>query len=668
MREEDAKKKIDSLVSELKHHAQLYYRHDAPEISDESYDRLYAELVSLEQTFPHLQHEDSVTISIGGKILDGFQKAEHKFPQWSFDNIFSWNDLVTWETKIKKILIRELPDFNEAIQYVVELKIDGLKVILDYNKGNFVRGATRGDGSVGEDITENLKMISGIPQSIKNLDAISFIGEAWIKKQELENINKQRIKYNLSPYANPRNLAAGTLRQLNTNIVKKRNLQTFIYDFYSDDFSLDTHSKELEFLKTQGFQVNNKYLITKKISEIQEFYDSWTEHRHHQSFGIDGLVIKLNNVYLCNKLGYTAKSPRFAIAYKFPAEQQITRVHDITLQIGRTGIITPVAELEGIVIDGSLVKRATLHNMDEIKRLGLMIGDTVIVEKAGDIIPKIKKVMHGARRGGEQAFDIERRLSEMNLSVYKEISDSGLVSWYVDNKSDEMRIQQLSYFVSKKAFNIEGMGEKHIRALYNAGFLKKMSDIFSLTQQQISSLPLFKEKATKNLQEAIEASKKISLETFITALGIRHVGEEVASIYAKHFIDLDNFLNTKETELINLHGIGTQIAESTLTYLRDGDNQKEILAIAHSLVFNHKKKIFRHLLGMSFVVTGTLKTFSRDSIKIYLKDSGAKVLSEISTKTDYLIAGERAGSKLKNAEEIGIPILTEEQFIQKFVQ
>ena len=669
MKEEDAKKRINVLAAELEHHAELYYKHDAPEISDEAYDSLYTELVSLEQAFPHLKTKKTITQQVGGTILEGFTKVSHNFPQWSFDNIFSYTELQKWEEKVHKLILKEIPDYDiTTTEYVVELKIDGLKVILDYDNGVFVRGATRGNGSVGEDITENLKMVTDIPKTIDEKRKLSCVGEAWIEKSEFEKINTNRAQGDLAPYANPRNLAAGTLRQLDTSIVKKRNLKVFAYDFHSDDVALETHDQELEFLKSNSFNVNQQYLVSSQIKDIQHFYDDWVNKRHHQSFGVDGLVIKLNNMALCKKLGYTAKAPRFAVAYKFPAEQQTTIVKDITLQVGRTGVITPVAELQEVTIDGSVVKRATLHNFDEIDRLGLLIGDTVIVEKAGDIIPKIKKVMVKMRTGNEHAFDFQERIKEMSLDVRKEVSSSGVNSWYVDRESDEMKIRQLSYFASKKAFNIEGMGEKHVRALYEAGFINKASDIFNLTSEQILSLPLFKEKATGNLLTAIENAKSTDLSTFITALGIRHVGEEVASIYADHYKNLENFLGAQEEELINLHGIGAQIAESTIAYLSDENNKQEIRNIAQHLILKEKQKSQQHLEGLSFVVTGSLTTFTRESIKSYLKESGAKAQSQVSAQTNYLIAGEKAGSKLTKAKNLNIPILSEDEFIKNFVK
>jgi len=671
MSEGEAKKRIAILVKEIKHHADLYYKKDHPEISDEAYDSLYKELVSLEQAFPHLRKSDSPTARVGGKILEGFEKATHRFPQWSFDNVFDWNDLQKWEEKIYRLINKEPSLSKNDLEYIVELKIDGLKVILDYDNGVLTRGSTRGDGVVGENITENLKMISDIPLSIYNKNSVSVIGEAWIEKQQLEKINKEREKNNLNTYANPRNLAAGTLRQLDTRVVKGRNLKTFIYDLdsTSENISFNYHHEELNFLTRSGFSVNTEFLKTKKIKDIQSFYEKWTAIRHDQQYGVDGLVIKINNIAICKALGHTAKAPRFAVAYKFPAEQQTTQVLGITLQTGRTGVITPVAELEPVHIDGSMVKRATLHNMDEIERLDLRIGDTVIIEKAGDIIPKIKKVMINLRTGKEKKFNLKKQAQKNDLVLSKEVSLAGVTSWYVANTSNEVRIQHLSYFVSKRAFNIEGMGEKQVRALFQAGYISSMSDIFKISYDQVISLPLFKEKATHNLLNAIEDSKIITLSTFITSLGIRHVGEEVAELYENEFNDLEKIINASVDDLVAIHGVGNQIAESTVDYFNNKKLLKEVRLLQDIVIIKSSDngKLTHNLEGMSFVMTGSLESYTRDEMKKQIKDRGGKVLTQISTKVDYLLAGAKAGSKLKKAQDLNVSVISEQEFINTFL-
>ncbi len=661
--EKKAQERMQKLIQEIRYHSNLYYKHDAPEISDEAYDSLYNELVSLEQAFPHLKDSLSPTVRVGDKILESFEKVEHHFPQWSFDNIFSWKELREWEKKIQRFIEKEPNLKDEVLDYVVELKIDGLKVILDYENGFLVRGATRGDGKIGENITENIKTIRDVPLHIQEKKSLSVIGEVWIQKSSLEAINQKREQEGLPPYANPRNLAAGTLRQLDTKIVAQRNLKMFVYDFDSTELHFKTHVEELHFLQENAFVVNSHYLHTQDIAEIQKYYESWITQRHQQEYGIDGLVIKINNKKIAQTLGYTAKAPRFAVAYKFPAEQKTTIVHDIILQVGRTGILTPVALLEPVEIDGSLVSRATLHNEDEIRRLDVRIGDTVIVEKAGDIIPKIVRVFKKMRPKGTKAFHFEEYCRAHNITARKEISDAGVATWYVADEHDEVQIQKLSYFCSKKAMNIEGMSEQTVRLLYEHGLIKTFSDIYQLRYEDIIQLPLFKEKATRNVLEAIEKSKNVSFSAFITALGIKHVGEEVATIYAQHFQDAEALMNAPYEEIVSLYGVGEKIAQSTVDWFQNEKNRKEykkLLSIVH--IKKEQKVHNKQIQGKTFVITGTMKNFSRDELKELIRKHGGKVSSSISSKTDYLIAGEKAGSKLRKAQELHVPIISEADF------
>lgn len=666
--EKKIKDRIHKLTREIRHHSRLYYKHDAPEISDEVYDSLYAELVSLEQAFPHLKDPLSPTVRVGDKILDGFEKATHIFPQWSFDNVFGWDDLQKWQEKILRFIEKEPSLKNEKLDYIVELKIDGLKVILDYENGRFVRGATRGDGKIGEDITENLKTIRDIPLVIGEKKSLSIIGEAWIEKDFLKKINKERRENDLNEYANPRNLAAGTLRQLDTKIVASRNLKVFVYDLNSSDISYSNHEGELTFLRESLFNVNKEYLHTDKISDIQSYYESWVESRHNQQYGIDGMVIKINNKKICDVLGYTAKAPRFAVAYKFPAEQKTTKVLDIVTQIGRTGVLTPVAHLEPVLIDGSMVSRATLHNEDEIKRLDIRIGDTVIVEKAGDIIPKVKSVMVGLRDKNSKKFSLEKYFKKNKIIARREYSNAGVATWYVDENNDEVIIMALSYFCSKKSMNIEGMSEQTVRALYEVELIKTYSDIYSLKYNDVVVLPLFKEKATQNLLDAIENSKQVKFASFITALGIKHIGEEVAVLYAENFKKPADLITAKYDDIIVIHGIGEKIAESTVDWFSDLENIVEYKKFLKILSFKKSEKMSSIFTGMTFVITGTMENHSREEIKKMVTENGGKVSSSISSKTNYLIAGNKAGSKLKKAQELNINILSEKDFSVKIIK
>ena len=665
--EKEAQDRMKKISKELKHHAYLYYVKDSPEISDEAYDALYQELLALEKRFPHLRDPESPTLRVGGKILDGFQKVEHHFPQWSFDNIFSWEELQDWEEKVKR-LIRKKDLQGEKLDYIVELKIDGLKVILDYLNGKFVRGATRGDGKIGEDITENLKMLRDIPLSISQKGKLSVIAEAWIAKTSLEKINQEREREGLRPYANTRNLAAGTLRQLDTSIVAERDLRTFAYDFDSNEVIFDSHQEELEFLKNMKFHVNDEYLHTDNIAEIQNYYETWAKKRHQEVYGIDGLVIKINSKKIQRALGYTAKAPRFAIAYKFPAEQKTSVLREVKLQVGRTGILTPVALFDPVFIDGSLVSRATLHNEDEIERLDLRIGDTIIVEKSGDVIPKIVSVLKNLRTGKEKKISFQEIIHQAGFSAQSFISDSGLRTWYVSSELDEVQIQKLAYFVSKKGLDIEGLSKQTIRNLYEKGKIKTYSDLFHLSFDEIKSLPLFQEKATQNLLNALEKSKNVDFASFITALGIPHVGEEVAKIYALHFRKPEALMQAREETLMQLDGVGEKIAKATIAWFQNKTNKAEyqklvdVLNIYCADDFSQKEKqIFS---GKRFVITGIFDQYSRNDLKKLIDQRGGKVSSQLSNKTDYLLLGEKPGSKLAKAKELGVKILSEKDFME----
>lgn len=665
MKEEKIQKKIQKIVAELNYHADLYYQKDNPIISDDAYDSLYEELKSLEKQYPHLIQQDSPTQRVGDKISQNFEKVTHAFPQWSFDNIFSFEDLRLWEQRVKNFLAKE--KVFETFDYVVELKIDGLKVILDYYGGLFQRGATRGDGKIGENITANLKTSKDIPLKVSEKKSFSVIAEAWIEKTKLEEINKKRVEEGEDPYANPRNLAAGTLRQLDSSIVKDREIRIFSYDIDSKEVIFSSHGEELKFLTRMGFVVNGETNIFPDIKSIQDFYDSWTKKRISQPYGIDGLVIKINNKAVCRVLGYTSKSPRFAIAYKFPAEQKITEVLDIHLQIGRTGILTPVAELRAVDIDGSRVKRATLHNMDEIERLGLKIGDTIVLEKAGDIIPKIKKVLVDLRDGSEKEFNIERYLKKNDIQAEKKTATSGLTQWYVSTKNDEVFIQKLIYAASRKILNLEGLAEKHIRTFYEHGLIKTPIDFFTLKFSDIIQIPLFKEKATNNILGAIERSKKLPLDKFILLLGIQHVGEESAILYAEYFKELRFFLEAQTEDFLALHGIGEKIAEATHSFLSDKQNVlyiENLLDHIEVLPFENSQK-GSSLLDLTFVITGTLDSFAREVLKDMIVSEGGKVVEQVSKKVDFLIVGKNPGSKLKKAQELEIPLLDETALLKK---
>ncbi len=670
MDKKEVQKRIKNLRKEVEKHIDLYHTKDTPEISDEAYDALVRELVDLENTFPEFKKE-SPTEKVGGKILEGFQKVKHQIPQWSYDNIFAYDELVAWEEKVKRFMEKEGVS-KEKLEYIVELKIDGLKVVLTYKNGNFFLGATRGDGEIGEDITENLLMIKNIPKKVSSKDSFVAVGEAWIKKSDLIKINKAREKENLPLYANPRNLAAGTLRQLDTEAVAKRDLQTFVYDIEfpekKTDDKIKTHEEELLFLKKQGFNVNPKFKLCKNIEEIEKVYQSFIQKRDKEEFGIDGLVIKINSKKICEALGYTAKAPRFAVAYKFPAEEVTTKVLDINVQIGRTGALTPVAHLEPVLVAGSTVSRATLHNQDEIDRLGVRIGDTVIIRKAGDIIPEVLSVLTNLRTGKEKKFSIPEFAKKHDWEIAKErVGKDISAAWFIkDKKNAVIKREEMIHFVSKKGMNIVGLGDKIVEFLMDQGLVTERKDIFELKAGDLTGFEGFKEKSINNLLEAIQESKKVSLNKFIYSLGIRHVGEETADLLAKRFGTFEKLTKATFPELSEIEGVGDVVAQSVIDWFSNKDNSLELSGLLPFLNIEKIKAGGSKFAGLTFVLTGTLKNMSRDEAKKKIKDLGGKVASSVSKNTSYVVAGEDPGSKFNDAQKLGVEILDEKGFEKLF--
>lgn len=661
-----AQKRAKILRVEIQKHAELYHTKDAPEISDEAYDALLRELLDLETKFPEFK-KDSPTQKVGGKILEGFQKVRHIVPQWSYDNIFGYDELLAWEEKIKRFM-QKADVSGEKLEYIVELKIDGLKIVLTYRGGEFVLGATRGDGEIGEDITENLKMVKNIPGKVSAKDTFVAIAEAWMKKSDLAKINKEREKAGDALYANPRNLAAGTLRQLDTSIVAGRNLQTFVYDIEfpekrADD-KLKTHEEELIFLQKQGFNVNKNFTLCKSVAEIEKFYQKWVARKEKEEFGIDGLVIKINSKKICEALGYTAKAPRFAVAYKFPAEEVTTKVLDIQVQIGRTGALTPVAHLEPVIVAGSKVSRATLHNQDEIDRQDIRIGDTVIIRKAGDIIPEVVSVLKNLRTGKEKKFSIISFAEKHGFEIEKEkVGKSDSAAWYIKDKNNfAIKKENLIHFVSKKGMNIVGLGEKIVEFLMDEGLVTERKDLFELEAGDLTGLEGFKEKSIQNLLDAIKKSRTVALGKFIYSLGIRHVGEETADLLAKRFGTFEKLRKAEFEKLAEIEGVGEVVAKSVMDWFENKDNKIELDGLLPFLNLQKTKSSSGKFEGMTFVITGTLPNMSRDEAKARIKSLGGKVASSVSKKTSYVVAGEDPGSKYDEAERLGIKILDEKEF------
>ena len=676
MKKDEAKKRIEDLRSVLEKHRYLYHVEDSPEIDDTVYDSLMNELDLLEKEYPELDSPLSPTHRIGGDPIDHFEKVEHEVSQWSFDNVFDFEELKNWEERNIKILEKE--NIFAKPSYVCEMKIDGLKVILTYKDGLFVRGATRGDGKIGEDITENLKTVKTIPLILKEKASVTVIGEAWMKKKDLEKINKEREKKELPMYANTRNLTAGTLRQLDPRVVASRNIQVYAYDVEAprhrdaEDNSpkCETQEEELSFLEENNFLVNNDRKVCKSLEEVQIFYDSWLDKRQKQDYGIDGLVVKINERNIWDTLGYTAKSPRAGIAYKFPAETVATKLLSITCQVGRTGAITPVAELQPVLLAGSTISRATLHNEDEIRRLDVRVGDTVMLRKAGDVIPEIFDVIKDLRDKNSvefvmptncpRCFSVLSRDSSgpsTSLRMNKKLS----VALYCKNSDCPAKhLEGLIHFVSKKGLNIEELGEKSVEIFHDIGLITDYASIFQLKKEDIAGLDGFGEKSADNILASIEKSRIVPLHRFIYSLGIRHIGEQTAKDIANHFESLERIIKASMEELSGVEGVGEKVAESLEAFFADAKNASRVDALVKELNIVTEKKSTGKLSGLTFVITGTLPTLSRDEAKDLIEKNGGKVASSVSSKTSYLLAGENAGSKLKDAEKLGIKSISEE--------
>ncbi|MDB4984363.1 MAG: ligA [Patescibacteria group bacterium] len=669
--------RIGELRAAIARHADLYHAHDAPEISDEAYDALVRELLLLEKNNSKKALKDSPTQSVGGKILEGFVKTRHSIPQWSYDNVFGMDELVQWDERNRKILEKAGNKKARTLWgYGCELKIDGLKIILTYEDGVLKIGATRGDGTVGEDITENIRMIKSVPQVISDKRNVVVIGEVWMKKSDLEKINQERAREDLPLYANPRNLAAGTLRQLDTSIVASRDLQTFFYDLavLGDDHAFETHADELAFLKKMGFSVNKETKIVNSLEQVQKFVDDWTAHRNAQQYGIDGVVIKLDDTSLRADLGYTAKSPRFGVAYKFPAEEVTTVVENIEVQVGRTGALTPVAHLRSVLVAGSTVARATLHNQDEIDRLDVRVGDTVILRKAGDIIPEILQILPELRPKKTTAFKLPSECPVCGAAVSKRkggLGDDSVALFCTNRHCPAQSLENLIHFASKKAMNIVGMGEKIVEKLLNENLIKTPVDIYGLKKEDLENLEKFGDLSASNLIESVEISKKTTLAKFLFALGIHHIGEETADLIAQSLSFKNNselaekLFKMTDDDLIKINGIGDTVAESFVDYVNDPERKEIISELLTILTIAPQKAEAKKQLkftGMTFVLTGTLATMSRDEAKEKIKSLGGKVSSSVSSKTDYVVVGEDAGSKYDEAVKLGIKILDEEEF------
>jgi DNA ligase (NAD+) len=669
MLEKDILEKVKKLREQIDDLRYRYHVLNDPEVTDKMYEGLMDELKKIEEKYPEIISPDSPTQRVAGKPLDKFEKIIHSIRQWSFADAFDKNDLLDWEERNMKILEKELGYRPQDLSYVCELKIDGLHVVLDYRSGILKTAATRGDGKIGENVTQNIKTIQSVPLKLKeNIDIIAE-GEIWLGEKMLDKINKEREKTGEIKFANPRNAAAGTIRQLDPQIVAKRKLDVTVYDISSEIENISSQEEELNKLKNLGFLTDQNWKVCKNIEQIMDFYYKLEKNKKSFSYWIDGMVIKINQKKYQDILGFTGKSPRWGIAFKFPAEQGTTQIEDVYWQVGRTGALTPVAHMKAVRLAGTTVTHATLHNYDEIKRLGVKIGDHVVVEKAGDIIPKVVRVLEKMRTGDEKQIKEPQNcpichspVGRKKIETKKEDSSA---LYCLNSKCYAQELEKIIHFVSKKAFNIDGLGEKLVEQLLNEGLIKNPADLFILKTGDLEPLERFAEKSASNLVLAIENSKKISLNRFIFALGISHVGEETAIRLANYFKKLENIQKTSLEDLEKVDDVGVKVAESIFNYFQDKDNQillKELFENGIKIEkFSENKN--DKLANKTFVITGSFENFTRDEIKEKIRKLGGKNSSSVSKKTDFVLAGEEAGTKLNKAKDLGIKILTEKDFL-----
>ncbi|MED9946998.1 MAG: NAD-dependent DNA ligase LigA [Peptacetobacter hiranonis] len=662
MGKEDIKLQIDNLIDKINYHSDKYYNQDTPEISDFEYDMLMKELIKLEAENPEFKRVDSPSNRVGGVALDKFDQVTHKNPMLSLSNAYSAEDLRDFDRRVK-----EMTDGD--VEYVVEFKIDGLSVGITYENGEFKSAATRGNGIIGEDISKNAMTIKSIPLKIDDKREIIVRGEVYISKENFEKVNEYQEEHDLQVFANPRNLAAGSLRQLDSKLTAKRPLDIFVFNLenINELDGIDTHSDSLEYLKKLGFSVSENYKICKSIDEVIEFIEYWTENRGSLKFDIDGMVVKVNNIEQRNEMGFTAKSPRWAIAYKFPAERKKSKILDIEVEVGRTGTITPTAILEPVRLAGTSVSRATLHNEDFIREKDIKLFDHVIVQKAGDIIPQIVEVVKEDRTGDEKDFVMPSVCPECGEPT---VRLEGEAAVKCINISCPAQIRRgMIHFVSREAMDIDGMGESIITLFLKEGLIKDVSDIYYLKKEQIVPLERMGEKSADNLIKAIEKSKSNDLWRLINGLGIRFVGVKGAKILASNFSSLDEIMNADVERLQQLEEFGSIMSESVVKFFREEQNlaviQKLKEAGVNTEAGEDKSEGIPQLFeGMKIVLTGTLPTLKRNQAKEIIELRGGKATSSVSKSTTFVLAGEEAGSKLTKANDLGIKVIDEDMFLK----
>jgi DNA ligase (NAD+) len=660
----DIENKIEKLREQIRRHEYLYYVMDTPEISDPEFDRLMQQLKQLESEHPKLITPDSPTQRVGGKPREGFIKIEHSRPMLSLDNAYNEQELRDWERRV-----RELAGADN-VEYVCEFKLDGMSLALLYRGGRLERGITRGDGSIGEDVTSNVRTMRTVPLSIAPgalkkagiPQDFEVRGEVIMPLAAFERMNDERERQNLARFANPRNAAAGTIRILEPNIVAQRQLDFYAYFLLVDGkYYPEKHSNALESLQTAGFKVNRNHIVAKSVDQLLDFIAKGEQMREKLPYEIDGIVIKVNSMRLQERMGFTGKAPRWAIAYKYAARSGVTQVQDILVQVGRTGKLTPVAALKPVPIGGTTVTRATLHNQDEIERLGVKIGDWVMVERGGDVIPKVVKVIDDQEH--------PRGHNDFHMPEHCPVCGSHVVR--VEGEADHRCInancpaklrESILHFASRSVMNIEGMGESLVNQLCDRGLVKDVADIYHLTKEKLLTLERIGDKSAENLLAEIEQSRKLPLERVIFGLGMRFVGERTAEFLAEHFGSIDALMEATVEELRQVNEVGPRIAESIQQFFQEAGNRTLVEKLRPYLNFTGKKKQRgTALAGKTFVLTGTLANHSRDAAKKMIEDAGGKVVGSVSKKTDYVLAGADPGSKLDKARELGVQVVDEKQ-------
>ena len=661
MNEKQAQKRIEELRKQTDYYAQKYYDDDAPEISDFEYDMLMVELRNLEKEYPQFLSKESLTQKVGGHVKEGFEKVTHEVPLQSLQDIFSFEEVEEFCHKMEE---KAQENGIEKVKYVVETKIDGLSSALEYKNGEFVRGATRGNGLVGEDVTQNLKTVKTIPMEINDKIDITVRGEVFITKKDFEQMNQEREENEEELFANARNAAAGSLRQLDSKITATRPLDIYIFNVQKiDGKEFNSHFEELEYLEKIGFNVNPVRIPCETIEEVKEAIRKIGEMRENLTFGIDGAVIKIDDLRFREILGTTVKTPRWAIAYKYPPEQKETLLKDIVCQVGRTGVITPMAILEPVKLAGSTISKTTLHNEDFIKEKGLKIGDTVVIQKAGDVIPEIVKVVEEKRTGKEKDFEMPKICPVCGAEAVREEGEAAVRCTGIECPAKLFR--NLVHFVSREAMNIDGLGENIIQQLLDRELIHNISDIYELKFEDIASLKKNGKKFAQNLIDSINASKENDLYRLITALGIRHVGGKASKMLARKYRTMDNLSIATFEELSEIKDIGEVMANSIREFFlqeQTTDLLKKLKSAGVNMNCLEEESTDKRFEGKTFVLTGSLQKYTRKEAEDIIERLGGKTSGSVSKKTDYVLAGEDAGSKLTKAQSLGVTVISEDEF------